>query len=66
MPAILSHPSIDREGIIRKYAELYVEEMYEHETLNEFCEQAALDLGDDSVKDRVRAAIKQMERRVAA
>jgi hypothetical protein len=55
----------DTDAIIRQYAERFVEDGYQHETPQEFAEQVAADLMEPSIKQRVVAAIRQMQRRTA-
>jgi hypothetical protein len=56
-------PQPETDAIVAAYAERYVEKYDGAETVAEYSEQAALDVGQPSIKQKVMAAIRQMQRR---
>lgn len=51
-----------REKMIEEYAQRYIDEMCEHETLDDYCEQVAMDLLDKSIKTELKARITRIRR----
>lgn len=52
----------NREKVLDEYAQRFVDEMYQHETRRDYCEQVSLDLGDKRVTFELMGKIRRLER----
>lgn len=55
----------DRQRMITQYAERYLNHSHVHESLDEYCDQAAADLMDKTAKLDVKREIRRLRRGVA-
>lgn len=52
----------ERLRIVREYAKRYVDGANDHYTLEDYADQAALDMRDMAIKREVKAEIRHLER----
>lgn len=57
VPAIKS-----RYLLVEWYAKRFIDDGHQHESLNDYAEQAALDMRDPSIKREVKAAVRAIKR----